>query len=149
MVACCAVTNFTKAEPTLPHPSTPIRTSFVTARRLRGGLSPQKPFEAGQLDLRRAINDATEPVPTRIAAIRTPPIPAPVLGRLAGVVVAVAVPFVCGASDARCWVATGTTGASAADATHAWCCTPESSVTIDRAPSAHAGESHETVALAP
>src|SRR3954454_22408826 len=102
MSACYQLTNFTRAEPTLPHPSTPIRTSLVTARRLRGGLSPQKPFAAGQLDLRRAINDATEPVPPRIAAIRTPPIPAPVLGRLAGVVVVVAVPVVRGTSDARC-----------------------------------------------
>src|SRR3954451_15790164 len=114
MVACCAVTKLTKAEPTLPHPSTPIRTSLVTAGRLRGGLWPQKPFAAGQLDLRRAIKEAIEAVPTRIAATSTPPMPAPVLGRLGGVVVDAALPVDTGASETRSGLTAGTTGASGA-----------------------------------
>src|SRR3954453_13540114 len=51
MVARCAVTKLTKAEPTLPHPSTPIRTSLVTGGRLRAGPSPQKPFAVAELRL--------------------------------------------------------------------------------------------------
>jgi len=52
-----------------------------------------------------------------------------------------------GLENERYEVVVATTGCSAADATQASCCTPASSVTTDKTPSAHAGESHETVLL--
>ena len=62
IVACCAVTSLTKAEPTLPHPSTPIRTSLVTGGRLRVAGSPPKPFPMGAASrLRTCDGSAARP----------------------------------------------------------------------------------------
>ena len=79
MVACWAITRLTKAEPTLPHPSTPITHELCHGRKATGGdVSPEKPFARGQhrrrSSLRRLSSDATEPLPTSSAAITRPPV---------------------------------------------------------------------------
>ena len=130
IVACCAVTKLTNAEPTLPHPSTPIRTSLVTGGRLRGGVLQPKPFVPGQgrgvselrpgRVLRRLSREAIDPLQTRIVAITKPPLPVPVWGSWAELVVGVEAGF--GTSEAFSGLAGGArAGTSGAESTQAWC----------------------------
>ena len=137
IVACWAITSLTSAEPTLPQPSTPIRTSFVTGGRLGGGASPSKPFAVARGLRRRLKSETTDPLPTSTAASTSPPVPAPVVGSTARAAV-----VRCG--DGASWDFCGLWRGSASDATQAGCCTPLSSVTTLSTPSAQADASHET-----
>jgi hypothetical protein len=89
--------------------------------------------------LRRLNSETIDPLPTSNAAMTRPPVPVPVVGKL-GVVL---VDCCTGARVARSGTTTTATDADAdatadaADATHAWCWTPLSSVTTVSTPSTH------------